>query len=144
MSKRRGAPICRGNSKIKLRKGVKIRTITIQDSDEEDSPSNVNTDYAQLVQTQVTASGRVGSITMSRIPLLELEDVMGDISLEAGTDGDESAVTGDVVTVFPAVQKKRKKANDSVRLIKLPSLSHPANDSSDKDGFLARQAIRCA
>ena len=56
-------------TKVKKRKGVKIRTLMVPESDKEDLPLNIKTDYARLVQTQVTASGKVGGVTTSSIPL---------------------------------------------------------------------------
>lgn len=116
MSKREGGPIPKSNPKIKMRKGVKTRTIMVAESDEEDPPANASTDYAWLVQTRVTASGKAGTITTRSVPLLEVEDVAGDGSLGANINDDEDVVVGDTVTVVPAARKARKKANDSVSL----------------------------
>ena len=69
MSKRGGGSIHGYNPKVKKRKSVKIHALMVPESDEEDLPLNIKTDYARLVQTQVTASGKVGGVTTSSIPL---------------------------------------------------------------------------
>lgn len=140
MSKRDSGSICRGKPKVKKHKGVKIRTVIAPDSDEEDSHSNVTKDYARLVQTRVTASGKVGNVTTSSIPLLEVEDTTTDVQLGEDTDRVEETVIEDTVPVVPVTKKKRKKAND----IRPPSLSCLANDSSDQDAFLDRHPTHCA
>ena len=119
MSKRERRPTRPGNPVVKKRKGVKIRTIMVPDSDEEGSPSNVNTtDYARLVRTQVTQSGKVGSVTTSSVPLLEVEDILKNTPLpEADTDQWENAVVEDAGALTPATRKRRKKENDSVSLM---------------------------
>ena len=77
---------------------------------EEDYTSNIKMDYARLVQTRVTASGKVGGITTSSIPLQEVEDVTDNVLLEVHTDcaGDNigDTVIEDVVPVVPATRKK--------------------------------------
>lgn len=135
MSKRGGERT--RNPKVKKRRGVKIHTTIIPDSDEEDLPSNVDVDYARLVQTRITASGKIGNITMSSIPLLEGEEITGDSSLEAGTNCAEDPVVEDVVTVVSTTQRKQKKVNDSVSIVKFILLSSLANDPSDEDAILA-------
>jgi len=112
MSKRGGEST--RNQKVKKRKGIKIRTTVIPDSDEEGLPVNVNTDYARLVQTRVTASGKVGSITTSSVPLLEGEEATEDFSSEADIIRASDPVVDGIVTVVQKARKKRKKANDSV------------------------------
>ena len=144
MSKRDSGSICRGKPKVKKRKGVKIRTVIAPDSDEEDSHSNITKDYARLVQTRVTASGKVGNVTTSSIPLLEVEDTTTDVQLGEDTNRVEETVIEDTVPVVPVTKKKRKKANDSVSLTWPPSLSCLANDSSDQDAFLDRHPTHCA
>ena len=145
MLKREGRPAHRGNPKVKKYKGVKIRALMVPESNEEDHTSNVKTDYAHLVQTRVTASGKVGGITTSSIPLQEVEDVTNDVLLEVHTDcaghniGD--TVIEDVVPVVPVTRKKRKKANDSVSLIQPYLFSCSANSFIDQDAFLARRAF---
>ena len=134
MSKREGGFT---HSKVKKRRGVKIRTTIIPDSDEEDLPSNVNVDYARLVRTRVTASGKIGSVTTNSVPLLEGEEITADSSLEAGTDCAGDPVVGDVVMVVPTARRKQKKANDSVSIVEFILFSGLANDPSDKDAVLA-------
>lgn len=118
MSKREGGRTQRGNPAVKKRKGVKIRTVMVPDSDDEGTPSNVNTtDYARLVRTRVTPSGKVGSVTTSSVPLLEVEDIVNDtLPPDVDANHGESAVFEDAVAPIPATRKRRKKENDSVSL----------------------------
>ena len=51
MSKRGGGSIHGNNPKVKKRKSVKIHALMVPESDEEDLPLNIKTDYARLVQT---------------------------------------------------------------------------------------------
>jgi len=144
MSKRDGGSIRRSNPKVRKRNGVKIRTVMVPESDEEDPPSNVNTDYARLVQTRVTPSGKIGSITTSSIPLLETDDTADNVLLEpVDTDCIGETAVEDMPTI-PTTQKKRKKANDSVCCIQLFSLPGLADSLSDKNAVLARHTIHRA
>ena len=138
MSKREGGTTQRGNPTVKKRKGVKIRTVFIPDSDEEGHPSNINTtDYARLVRTQVKPSGKVGNVTTSSIPLLEAEDVTNDVLPEVDTNHSEVAVVEDVEAANPPTRRRRKKANDSVSLALMQPLLYLTNSLSDQDAFLA-------
>ena len=132
---KRGGEFTR-NPKVKKRWGFKICTMIIPDSDEEDLPSNIDMDYARLVQTRIMASGKTGSITTSSIPLPEGEEITGDSSLAAGTNCAEDPVIEDV-TVVSTTQRKQKRANDSVSIVEFILLSGLANDPSDKDAILA-------
>jgi len=142
MSKRGEGSTRGGNPKVKKRKGVKIRTVAIPDSDGEDPPTNVCTDYARLVQTRVTASGKIGNVTTSCVPLLDEEEAAKDLP-EVDTDRAGDPVV-DNITVIPTARKKRNKANDSVSFIELVLLSGLANGSLDQDAVLARRAVHRA
>ena len=143
MSKRGEGSTRGGNPKVKKRKGVKIRTVAIPDSDGEDPPMNVCTDYARLVQTRVTASGKIGNVTTSSVPLLDEEEAAKDLP-EVDTDRAGDPVVDNIITVIPTARKKRNKANDSVSFIELVLLSGLANGSLDQDAVLARRAVHRA
>lgn len=74
MSKRGGDQTRRVNPQAKKRKGVRVQTIIVLDSDDECTPSNATTDYVRLVRTRVTLSSKAGSVTASIVPFLEAED----------------------------------------------------------------------
>lgn len=119
MLKREGASIRSGNHKVKKRKGVKIRSTIIPDSDEENPPLNANTEYARLVRTRVTASGKVGSITTSSLPIVEAAGNIPNPPPEVDVGHTIDTVAEDTtVSVFPIAQKRkkprRKRGNDSV------------------------------
>ena len=115
MTKRHGDPAYGVKVRVKKRKGVKVRTIAIPDSDNEE-PSNVDTEYARLLKTRVTTSGKADSVTMNSLPLIEAKNTHNDDSLEPCLNTQESyeTVTENMVPSKPA-KKKHKKANDSVR-----------------------------
>ena len=110
MSKRGGDSTQLPATRMKKRKGIGSRTITVPDSDEEDLPPTAN-DYAQLTKTRVTASGKAGKVTMSSIPVFEAERLSPPVPLEENVD-DFVDFTGTIAPAAPA--KRRKKVNDSV------------------------------
>lgn len=142
MSKRGGDSIRNGYPTVKKRKGVKIRTLAIPDSDEESAPSNVTSDYARLVKTRVKASGEAGSVTTSSILLTEVADITNDPPLEVDT-GFTDTVLEDAVLTNRVTTRKRTKANDSVSPAKCPPLSSLTNGPPDQDDFMARRAVCC-
>ena len=119
MSKRGNDPPRQGNLKIKKRKGVRTQAILVPDSDDESLLSNVTVDYARLVKTRVSSSGKAGAITATSIRLLEAESTPKDPPLEVVDDDPVDAATEVIVPIISATPKKRKKANDSVSLILL-------------------------
>jgi len=143
MSKRGGDSTYRGNTKVKKRKGVKVRVAVVSDDNEERTPQNTGTDYARLVRTRVTTSGKAGNITTSSVPLLEVEDTAKGLPTEVDTNpvGDTAE---DIPATIRTTRRKKKKANDSVSLPQFPSLSCVADTPSDKDAVLAHHAIRRA
>ena len=132
MSKRGGESLHRGKPIVKKRKGVKIRSTLILDSDEDDAPSNVNTGYVRWVKTRVAASGQVGNVTTSSVAFVDLEGTTEDPPLEVNTDepalevntdepaqGVSSEQTWDVDLqgIAPKIRgarRKQGKINDSV------------------------------
>jgi len=94
-----------------------IRTTHVPDSDDEGPPPNVDTEYARLLKTRVTASGEIDSVTMKTLPLFEDKDIACD-SLEPAVDCPDE-VTADNTPPLMTVpaKKKRKRGNDSVRCI---------------------------
>lgn len=115
MTKRHGDPAYGVKVKVKKRKGVKVRTVTILDSDDE-GPSNIDTEYARLLKTRVTTSGKADSVTMNSLPLLEVQNTThNDMPLAPCPDTQEpdETVAESAVPSKPA-KKRRKKANDSV------------------------------
>ena len=144
MSKREGGPSRHGNPTVKKRKGVKIRAVIILDSDEEGPPTNPSTtDYARLVRTRVTPSGKVGNVTTSSVPLLEVQDITNYVPLEVDTNHNTdvvvaAAVEDSTVAAIPTTRRRWKKANDSVSLMPIQPLSYHTNSTLDQDAFLAR------
>ena len=116
MSKRGGESTGTGNPRVKKRKGVKIRTTLIPDSDEEVPTSNVNTDYARWVKTRVTTSGGVESVTMSSVPLVEVADNTNDLPPGVGTEPAADIAPDNATSATQVARRNRKKENDSVSL----------------------------
>lgn len=116
MAKRHGDSVHGVNVNIKKRKGIRVRTVTIPDSD--DPPPNVTTEYARLLKTRVAISGKADSVTMNSLPFFEINNVAHDNSLEPTLDSYEEAAAENLVPGIP-VKKRRKKVNDSVRCILL-------------------------
>ena len=144
MSKRGNSPPSKGNTKVKRRKGIKVRAIVIPDSDEGCIPQNVGTDYARLVQTQVKTSGKVGNITTYSVSFLDTEGVANDLLAEVDTNDVGDMVENVTLAMIPKTRRKQRKANDSVSLPQ-PSCS-PAllMYPSYEDVVLAYHAIYCA
>jgi len=112
MSKRGGDSTRVHATKVKKRRGVGSRTITVLDSDEEDPLPTAASDYARVTKTRVGTSGKAERVAMSSVPIFKVEEVNFHAPLEANTNGSTDAVAEKIVPVVPA--KKRKKANDSV------------------------------
>ena len=102
---------------VKKRKGIRVCTITIPDSDEENPALDVNTEYVRLLKTRVAPSGKADSVAMDSLALFEVKDVTHDDSLEPTINGhEEIAAEGTMEGAIPATTaKKRRKKNDSVR-----------------------------
>lgn len=111
MSKRRGGTTHIQATRVKKRRGVGSRTITVLDSDEELPPATTN-EYARATKTRVGPSGKAERVVMSSIPIIE-EEVDIHVPLEVDANVPVDAVAENVVLVSPA-KKRRKRANDSV------------------------------
>ena len=98
--------------KVKKRKGVKVRTVNVLDSDAEDPP-DVDAEYARLLKTRVATSGKADSVTMNSLQLFEVKYIPHNDTEPTIDSYEEVAVEN---TVPRATTKKpRKKKNDSVR-----------------------------
>lgn len=109
MSKREGDPTQIRATKVKKRRGVGIRTITILDSDEEDPPP-ARKEYALVTKTRVGASGKVERVSMSSVPIFEQPNTPSPP--EEHLDDSMDVVVEHVVPAVPA--KRPNKVNDSV------------------------------
>lgn len=146
MSKRGGESVHRGKPIVKKRKGVKIRSMLILDSDDDNPPSNASTEYIRWVKTRVTTSGQVGqvrSVTTSSVAPVDLGGIADNPLLEVSTEHTEDTILQDATSEIRATRRKRGKANDSVSFC-LPSSSCLINGHSDQDAIVARCAAHRA
>lgn len=118
MAKRHGDSTYGVNTKVKKRKGIKVRTVNVPDSDDEGHSRNVETERARLLKTRVTASGKADSVTMNSLPLFEVESVVHG-GLEPTIDSNEEVMAENTIPVIATAKKRRKKMNDSVRSVLL-------------------------
>jgi len=114
MTKRYGDSAHGVNIRFKKRRGVKVRTVSIPDSDEEGFPPNVDTEYARLLKTRVTTSGKADSVTMDSLTLFEVKPADHNDPLDPTIDIYEEPVVEETIPIT-TMKKRRKKANDSVR-----------------------------
>jgi len=114
MAKRHGDSTHGVNVRVKKRKGIKVRTVAVPDSDEENHTPNVNTEYVRLLKTRVATSGKADSVTMDSLALFEVKGVTHNDSSEPTIDGHEEIATEGAIPATTA-KKRRKKKNDSVR-----------------------------
>lgn len=110
MSKR-GDPTRAHATKVKKRRGVGSRTITILDSDEDDLPPKATEEYARAIKTRVGASGKTERVTMSSVPIFEQLSTTAPLEEEDAMD-DSADLAFEHVQAMPA--KRSKKVNDSV------------------------------
>jgi len=101
--------------KVKRRKGVRIRTVTVPDSDDERPPSNNSIEYARSVRTRASTAGKAESVTTKTVRILEAKDVRQD-DPEPSADNHEEVIEENPIPTKKA-KKQRKKKNDSVRRI---------------------------
>lgn len=111
MSKRAGEPVYVRPTKVKKRKGVGSRIISVPNSDEEDFPRTSGDEYARVTKTRIATSGKAERVYVSTVPVLEVEQPSTPTLPE-----EDGAYAADVEEkAAPAVKKKRrKKDNDSV------------------------------
>ena len=114
MAKRYGDSTYGVGTKVKKRKGIKIRAVNVPESDDEATPLNVDTEYARLLKTRVSVSGKVGSVTMNTLPVFEVKDIVHTDAFEPVIYDNDGITAGNVALVIKA-KRRRKKANDSVR-----------------------------
>jgi hypothetical protein len=140
MSKRGGEPTRLRLTKVKKRKGVGSRVITVLSSDEEATIPAATDDYARITKTRVGSSGKADGVVTSSIPVFETEEV----NVQAPEEIVNSFVDAAIENTIPAVPaKRRKKANDTVS----PQPYYPfsvAENRSDQDAFMAERAVRCS
>ena len=111
---KRGGNLTRTRAaKIKKRRGVGSRSITVLDSDEEDLAPKVSTEYARVTKARVAASGKVERIATNSVQIFEADEIDVQGPQETDTDNFVGATTENVVRTVPA-KKRRKGANDSV------------------------------
>ena len=138
MAKRHGDPTRGVSVNVKKRKGIKVRTVNIPDSDDDAPPMKTDTEYARLLKTRVTTSGKVDSVTMDSLPLFEIED---HNLLEQTADYYEAAEAENTIPSVTAKKKRRKKANDSVSVAVLTTRLFDADNPPDQNANLARHTV---
>lgn len=138
MAKRHGDSTHGVVVKSKKRRGIKIRTVNILESDDEGAVK-INTEYARLLKTRITTSGKVDSVTMDSLRFVE---AIGDTAnsspeqvVEGYVDGHEEVPANDAVP-STKTKKRRKKKNDSVCCTLFTGPSPRANDLPDQDADL--------
>jgi hypothetical protein len=97
-------------TKVKKRRGVGSRTITVLDSDEDDLPPISSGEYAQVSKTRVEASGKAERVSTSSVPIFETPST--PVPLEEDLGDSMDVVVEDILPAVPA--KRLKKVNDSV------------------------------
>lgn len=140
MSKREGDPARVHSTKVKKRRGVGFRTITILDSDDEEGfPQISSREYARVTKTRVGASGKAERVSTGSVPIFEKSNTPAPLGENA--DGSVDGVA--VESVVHALSAKRsKRANDSVS--ETYHYNRPlciANDPPDQDVLLASHAV---
>jgi hypothetical protein len=109
MSKRGGDST--PSTKVKKRRGVGSRTITVPDSDEEDPPLMANSEYVRVTKTRVGTSGKAERVSTTSVPILEAEQSNIPTPLEDDVENPVDVIE-DVVPAVPA--KRQRMVNDSV------------------------------
>jgi hypothetical protein len=138
MSKREGDLTRIRGTKVKKRKGVGFRSITVLESDDEDTSPTTTNEYARVTKARVGTSGKTEGVSVSSVPVLEAEKVNIHTPLEMDPISCMDAVAEDIIPLVPA--KKQKKGNDSVSA--LPSeLIGIAKDPLDQDALLACRPV---
>lgn len=107
-------------TKVKKRRGVGSRVITVLDSDEDDPVPTASSDYARVTKTRVAASTKVEKVSMNSIPVFEEDQLSVPTLLEETVDSSLDVVVENIIAATPA--KQRKRANDSVSYLVLSTL----------------------
>ena len=124
--------------KVKRQKGVRVRTVTVLDSDDERPPSNSNIEYARSVRTRASTAGKAESVTMKAVRIFEAKDVLQG-EPEPFVHNHEEVISEDPVPTKKA-RKQRKKYNDSVRRIVFTQ-NLCTNGFPDQDAKLVRHTV---
>ena len=135
MSKRGGDSVRIRTTKVKKRRGVGSRTITVLDSDEEDTLPTYTNEYARVTKTRVGTSGKAKGITVNSVPIFEVETNIR-APLEVNVDDFTDAVAENSIPLVPTKKSKKKKANDSVSSSPSRPL-HITKNPPDQDALLA-------
>lgn len=115
MAKRHGDSTNGVGLRLKKRRGIKVRTIYVPDSDDEDPPPKIGADYARLLKTRVTTSGKADNVTMKTLPLFEDKEIAHDSSEPTIDSPEDVRVENTLPARTAPAKRQRKKANDSVR-----------------------------
>lgn len=99
-------------SKVKKRRGVGSRTITVMESDDEAPLSTATKEYARVTKTRVSTSGRAEKVAMSSVSFSEMDQTTKRAPLEENINDSVDVVVENAIPAVPA--KERKRANDSV------------------------------
>ena len=129
MSKREGEPTRLPAAKVKKRRGVRSRAITVPDSDEEESYPTTSNEYAWVTKTRVAAlSGKAESISVGSIPIFEVDQPCEPVLEHENPD--DFADIDEINVPAAAPSKRRKKVNDSVstQLNQLPYIADASPD----------------
>lgn len=140
MSKRGGDQVHVRVTKVKKRKGVGSRTITVLDSDEEGPFPIPSNEYARVTKTRVGTSGKAEKVTSSSVSILEVDQLNAPALLEEDAGDSVGVVVGDGFPTMPA--KQRKRANDSVSFQPYQPLRVSEN-SPDQDVLLDQDTVQC-
>ena len=135
MSKRGGESTRIRATKVKKRRGVGSRTITVLESDDEDTLLTAMDEYARVRKRRVGQSGKAEGFAVTSVPVFETERVDSHAPPEMNRPSFVEIVTEDTVPVVPA--RRRKKANDSVSRPQLSKLLRITKSPSDQDALLA-------
>ena len=115
--------------KVKRQNGIRIRTVTVPDSDDDNPVLKVDTEYARLFKTRVSAAGKAENVTMKTLQIFEAKEVPQDNPEPIANDCE--AVITENPTSTKKAKKQRKRGNDSVSVFCIHYCS--ANDLPDQD-----------
>lgn len=124
--------------KVKKRRGVGSRTITVLDSDEDEA---TNGEYARVTNTRVGSSGKAERVSVTSVPVLEAEQFDSPAPLEDYMENPVDLVES-AIPLVPA--KQQKTINDSVSDPSAFTSALITDSSLDQDAILASCAVRCA
>lgn len=124
--------------KVKRHKGVRIRTATAPDSDDERPPSNNSIEYARSVRTRVSTAGKAESVITKAVRIFKAKDIYRD---DPGPFiGDHEEVIAEDRVPTKKAKRQRKNKNDSVRGIIFTQTFY-TNSFLDQDADLAGRTV---